>query len=186
MRRWDEAAHPVLPVGSRRPVRLEFPRKARLAGARERRETSGGEENTCALDKQPSGFSTPGFGRFRGVDRIAIGVVILDDDGDEDDVANWRPSRFYAEPIVSDASLSLSRARARWELVNDDDDENDDGYRTGACNRARDRVASDWRVGSSRGEVERQRRIVRLPETKRSAADGAARTCRSAGRCACP
>jgi len=71
MRRWNEAAHPILPVGSS----SGSPRKGGLAGARECRETSGGEENTCALDKQPSGFSTPGFGRFRGVDSgIAIGV----------------------------------------------------------------------------------------------------------------
>lgn len=34
--------------------------------------------------------------------------------------------------------------------------------------------------------TERRRRIVRLPETKRFAVVGAARTCRSAGRCACP
>lgn len=55
-----------------------------------------------------------------------------------------------------------------------------------AGERATEPETESRATGKPRGEVERQRRIVRLPETKRFAADGAARTCRSAGRCACP
>lgn len=60
-------AHPVLPVRSLSAgAPVGSPREARLQ--RENSDTNGGEENTCALDKQRWMLSTLDFGRFRGGD----------------------------------------------------------------------------------------------------------------------
>lgn len=84
--------------------------------------------------------------------------------------------------IVYGVTISLPVADS---LVQGKKTEIDDNDEAGGNGQPSQRQSRERLAGRSVSRP-RWRRIVRLPNTKRFAVVGAARTCRSAGRCACP